>query len=111
MKRGEIWLANMNPVIGNETSGTRPVVIVSTDEYNDLPFNLVMVCPLTSKDKQYKTRIALKSGQTGLTKDSWIKTEELKTISIKRLMHKIGDLTPDVLKEITEFIKIYLKMY
>ncbi|MHB1276683.1 MAG: type II toxin-antitoxin system PemK/MazF family toxin [Candidatus Humimicrobiaceae bacterium] len=111
MRRGELWLANMDPVVGNETSGSRPVVIISSDEYNQLSFQLVIICPLTSKFKPYKSRIALKNGQAGLNKDSWIKTEEVKTISIKRLIRKMGDLSPDTLDQITQYIKIYLKIY
>jgi mRNA interferase MazF len=111
MRRGELWLADMDPVVGSETSGSRPIVIMSSDEYNQLPFQLVIICPLTSKLKPYKSRIAIKRGLAGLDKDSWIKTEEVKTISVKRLKHKIGDLPSDVLEQITHYIKIYLKIY
>ena len=111
MKRGELWLANMNPVIGNETSGVRPVLIISTDEYNLLPFKLLIICPLTSKNKPYNSRIHIKRGTSGLVKDSWIKTEEIKTISNERLINKLGDVPQEILDMVTQLIKIYVKIY
>ncbi len=68
MKQGEIWYADLNPTKGSEQQGARPVVVISGDVLNThLP--IVIVCPLTTKIKNYKGNIILDPDQnTGLSK-------------------------------------------
>ena len=93
MKQCEIWYADLNPVRGNEQKGFRPVVIISGNMLNQyLP--VVIVCPLTSKIKNYKGNIILKpDDENGLTEPSEIMIFHIRSISKERLIRKIGVIT------------------
>lgn len=93
MKQCEIWYADLNPVRGSEQQGFRPVVIISGNMLNHyLP--VVIVCPLTSKIKNYKGNIILKPDEeNGLTEPSEIMIFHIRSISKERLVRKIGEIT------------------
>ncbi len=93
MKQCEIWYADLNPVRGSEQQGFRPVVIVSGNLLNQyLP--VVIVCPLTSKIKNYKGNIVLDPDEgNGLTEPSEIMIFHIRSISKERLVRKIGEIT------------------
>jgi mRNA interferase MazF len=93
MKQCEIWYADLNPVRGSEQQGLRPVVIISGNMLNQyLP--VVIVCPLTSKIKNYKGNIILKpDDENGLTEPSEIMIFHIRSISKERLIRKIGVIT------------------
>ena len=88
--QGEIWLANLNPLIGREQSGLRPVVIVSGNMLNKhMP--LVFAVPLTTKVNNYKGNPVLVPDEgNGLTKESEILVFQIRTISQHRLEKRIG---------------------
>lgn len=100
MKQGEIWYADLNPVKGSEQKGQRPVAIVSGNMLNTyLP--LVIVCPLTSKIKNYKGNPVLKPGKrNGLKQRSEIMVFQIRSISKERLIIKIGNITDKELSEL-----------
>lgn len=93
MKQNEIWLANLNPGEGSEQKGLRPVVIISGNMLNQyLP--VVIVCPLTTKIKNYKGNLVLfPDSQNGLSEPSEILTFHIRSVSKDRLITKIGSIT------------------
>ena len=93
MKQCDIWYADLNPVRGSEQQGFRPVVIISGNMLNQyLP--VVIVCPLTSKIKNYKGNIVLEPDEeNGLTEPSEIMIFHIHSISKERLVRKIGEIT------------------
>jgi mRNA interferase MazF len=93
MKQNEIWLANLNPGEGSEQKGLRPVVIISGNMLNQyLP--VVIVCPLTSKIKNYKGNLVLSPDrQNGLSEPSEVLTFHIRSVSKDRLISKIGSIT------------------
>ncbi len=100
MKQCEIWYADLNPVRGSEQQGFRPVVIISGNMLNHyLP--IVIVCPLTSKIKNYKGNIILEPDEeNGLTEPSEIMIFHIRSISKERLVRKIGEITGGVLADL-----------
>ena len=64
--RGEVWNVNLDPVRGHEQGGGRPAVIVSVDQFNQGPSGLVIVVPITSKDKNIRSQVAIEAGEGGL---------------------------------------------
>ncbi|MDB4303865.1 type II toxin-antitoxin system PemK/MazF family toxin, partial [Desulfosarcina sp.] len=89
----EIWYADLNPVRGSEQKGHRPVVIVSGNMLNTY-LNIVIVCPLTTKIKEYKGNIILKPNkQNGLAKKSEVLTFHVRSISKDRLVKMIGTIS------------------
>ena len=93
MNQREIWQANLNPWKGSEQAGFRPVVIVSGDLMNQY-LNVVIVCPLTSKLKNYKGHVILQpTEQNGLTEASEILNIHVRSISKDRLVKRLGSIT------------------
>jgi mRNA interferase MazF len=94
MKQGEIWMADLNPVVGSGQKGIRPVVIISGNAMN-CNSGISIVCPLTSKVKNYAGCLVLaKDDLNGLELDSEVITFQVRTVSHGRLIRKIGSLTP-----------------
>jgi mRNA interferase MazF len=104
MKQGEIWYADLSPVIGSEQAGKRPVVIISGNLLNEyLP--LVICMPLTTKIKGYKGNIILEpNAQNGLKQKSEVLSFHIRSISKNRLLAKTGNITADEI----ELLKKYL---
>ena len=92
IKRGEIYYADLSPVVGSEQGGVRPILIVQNDIGNKYS-PTVIVAAITSQINKAKlpTHIELKSGDFGLQKDSVILLEQLRTLDKKRLKEKVGD--------------------
>lgn len=100
MKQRDIYLADLNPVIGQEQRGTRPVVIISGNAMND-HLRVSIVCPLTSKIKRYAGCVVLiKDDVNNLEKDSEVITFQVRTIAQERLLRKIGEITKEQLEAV-----------
>ncbi|MBU0577003.1 type II toxin-antitoxin system PemK/MazF family toxin [Patescibacteria group bacterium] len=100
MNQKDIYWANLNPSKGKEQRGKRPVVIVSgkTMVRN---FDVLIVCPISSKIKNYIGCVSLKPSKlNGLKHNSEIITFQIRTVSKDRLTKKIGTITDDELKSI-----------
>ncbi len=93
MKQAEIWYADLNPIKDNEQAGYRPVVIISGNLLNKY-MKIVIVCPLTTKIKNYKGNLVLKpTKQNGLDNTSEILVFHVRSVSKNRLVKKIGKIT------------------
>lgn len=109
MRQREIWLADLNPVKGSEQRGIRPVVIVSGNTMND-NLEICIVCPLSSKIKNYAGCVVLKPDNTnGLDMDSEIITFQIRTISGHRLLRKLGEITKNQLDGVKKGLNEILK--
>ncbi len=108
--RGEIWLANLNPVRGREQAGFRPCLVISVDQFNHGPAELVIVVPITSKNKSIPLHIEISGKETGLDLKSYIKSEDIRSISRDRLEKRIGRVSEEVMCQVLELIKILLNI-
>ena len=93
VKRGDIFYADLSPVVGSEQGGTRPVLIVQNDTGNKHS-PTVIAAAITSQTGKARlpTHISIAGGSVGLTKDSIILLEQIRTIDKKRLREHIGRL-------------------
>lgn len=93
VKRGDIFYADLSPVVGSEQGGIRPVIVVQNDVGNKYS-PTVIVAAITSKINKAKmpTHIEIEGEKHGLTKDSVILAEQIRTIDKRRLKEKIGRL-------------------
>lgn len=91
MKEGKIFVANLNPTKGHEQSGIRPVVIVSVEKFNTSFLDLVMVCPLTTRERSFATHVKVEN--INLKSKSYVKCEDLRSISKERLIKELGSLS------------------
>jgi len=111
IKRGEVYLASLDPVIGREMSKTRPVVIVSNDKNNEFS-GTVTVLPITSQNLQsiYPFEVFLSKGDANLPKNSKVKANQIRTLDKNRLVKNIGLLDARKLNAIEKAIKIHLAL-
>ena len=92
----EIWLTDLDPIEGFEQGGKRPVLIISGNAMNSKS-GLVIICPLTTKIKNYVGNIVIEPDKTnGLQSLSEILTFQVRTVSSSRLIKKIGIVTNEV---------------
>ncbi len=100
MKQREIWLADLNPVKGSEQNGIRPVVVISGNAMNN-NLLIAIVCPLSTKVKNYAGCLVLKKDAiNGLTMDSEVITFQIRTLAGERFLTRLGEITDDQLKKI-----------
>ena len=109
VKRGDIFYADLSPVIGSEQGGIRPVLIVQNDVGNKYS-PTVIAAAITSQINKAKmpTHIELDAAAYGLAKDSVILMEQVRTIDKKRLREKIGRLDDAVMERVNEALAISL---
>lgn len=109
VRRGEIYYADLSPVVGSEQGGVRPVLIVQNDIGNKYS-PTVIVAAITSQINKAKlpTHVELSSSEYGLPKDSVILLEQIRTIDKKRLREKICTLSSEVMEKVNEALQISL---
>lgn len=108
--RGEIWSVDLNPTRGHEQAGKRPALIVSTDPFNHGPASLVVVVPLTSQDKGLPLHVAVVPPEGGLKQPSFIKCEDVRSISQERLAHRWGKVSPKTLAAVASRLRLLLEL-
>lgn len=112
IKRGEIYFANLNPYMGSEQGGIRPVLIIQNNMGNKYS-PTVIVCSITAKLKKAKvpTHVEIRADEKcGLNENSIILLEQIKTIDKKRLLHKAGEIDSNVLQKVNDALKISLNL-
>lgn len=109
VRRGEIYYADLSPVVGSEQGGVRPVLIVQNDIGNKYS-PTVIVAAITSQINKAKLpiHVELSASEYGLPKDSVILLEQIRTIDKKRLREKICMLSPEVMEKVNEALQISL---
>ena len=111
IKRGDIFYADLRPVVGSEQGGIRPVLIIQNDTGNR--HSPTVICAaITSKKNNTKlpTHVELDAGHYELVKDSVILLEQVRTIDKKRLKEKVCHLDCDILKKVDEALLISLEL-
>jgi mRNA interferase MazF len=93
IKRGEVWLAELNPIRGSEQAGTRPVLILQNNSINRFT-NTFLAIPLTTNLRRASlpTCVLLSEGEGGLVKDSVALCHQLRVLDKSRLMRRLGSV-------------------
>jgi mRNA interferase MazF len=109
-KRFEIWLVNWNPARGSEQEGIRPALVVQTDAGNtNLNYPNTIVLALSTKGREIPFHIKIEpSTINGLKDISFVKCEQILTISKERLQEKIGILETNYTEEVEKALKLVL---
>jgi mRNA interferase MazF len=108
LTRGEIWLVDLNPVRGHEQAGKRPCLIISVDLFNQGASGLVVVIPITSKAKNIPFHVEINPPEGGLKIQSFIKCEDVRSISVERLEKCWGAISPEIMTEVEDRLKILM---
>ncbi len=98
--RGDIFLADLQPVRGHEQGGTRRVLIVSNEEFNKSETVIAMAITTQYQCAGYPLTFKLDSDITG--KEAWIKISQIRTLASERLMRRVGHAGPDVVDKAIE---------
>jgi mRNA interferase MazF len=108
--RGEIWSVDLDPVRGHVQAGTRPALVVSVDEFNEGPADLVVVLPITTKEKGIPFHLRLDPPEGGLKATSFIKCEDVRSVSKERLVRRFGKVSPRAIADVEFRLRVLLKL-
>ena len=107
VKRGDIYYADLSPVVGSEQGGVRPVLIIQNDIGNKYS-PTVIATAITSQINKAKmpTHIEIDANEYGLSKDSVVLAEQIRTIDKQRLKEKIGHLDDRLMNQVNMALEI-----
>jgi len=95
-----VWLVNLDPTVGSEIRKTRPALVISPDEMNDV-LSTVIIAPMTTKVRGWPTRVKVSfQGKVGE-----IALDQLRTIDKRRLVKQLGKVEPSVILEVKRVLK------
>lgn len=108
---GDIYDVDLDPVVGSETGKRRPALIVSNDVNNEYS-ETVTVLPITGQPakREYPFEVFVPKGVAGLTSDSRIKANQVRTLDKSRLVRLRGSLPPQYLPKVERALKIHLNL-
>jgi mRNA interferase MazF len=109
MKRGEVWLANLNPTQGSEQTGIRPVIIFQNDIVSQFSTTTIAI-PLTTNQRRASLPICLSisQGDGGLTQDSVALCFQIRVLDKTRLIRKLGQLNSETIIQLEEVVLLTL---
>jgi mRNA interferase MazF len=91
-QRGDVWLVDFGTPVGHEQGFRRLAVVLSADRMNSSRAGLVIVVPITRSRRGLPSHVELYAEQTGLRETSYAKGEDIKSVSVDRLVHRLGDV-------------------
>jgi mRNA interferase MazF len=109
IRRGEVWLADLNPSRGHEQTGQRPVLVVSADPFNQSPAGLVIAVPFTTRNRGIPTHVEVRPPDGGLRDLSFAMCEQLRALAADRLASRpFGSASPAVMRAVEDRLRLLL---
>lgn len=109
-RRGEVWLVDFGVPVGREGGYVRPAVVVSSDMLNAGPGGVVVVVPTTSSHRGLPIHVEIEPGESGLDSVSYAKCEDVKSVSVERMVHRFGVVSPEILHRIRRTLRYVLEL-
>jgi mRNA interferase MazF len=109
-RRGEVWLIDFGEPVGREQAGMRAAVVVSTNALNEGPAGVILVVPVTSARRDLPSHIEIEPGESGLDHSSYAKCEDVKSVSERRLIDRLGVVGPAPLFDIGRVLRYLLEL-
>lgn len=107
VRRGEIYYADLSPVVGSEQGGIRPVLIIQNDVGNRYSPTVIAAAITSQREKaKLPTHISLTASSCGLSKDSIILLEQIRTIDKQRLKERMGEIPQEAMKQVDYALEI-----
>lgn len=103
--RGEVYYADLDPVVGREQGGRRPVLVVSVDDFNAGAAELVMVVPLTTRRRRIASRVTVEPPEGGVSRTSQVRCEDIRAISKRRLGGRLGAVSRPTLAQVEHILR------
>jgi mRNA interferase MazF len=108
MITGNVLLVDLNPVVGREQGGRRPVVVVSNRQYSVIP-GLFLAIPLTTTDRGLRHHVAIPASETtGLNRDSYAMPEQIRALAIGRIRRQLGILDDATINKISRYLHLFV---
>jgi len=109
VKRGDIFYADLSPVVGSEQGGIRPVLVIQNDIGNKYSPTIIIAAITSRIDKaKLPTHVEINAPEYGLPRDSVVLLEQVRTIDKKRLREKVGRFGEEMMENVDECLKISL---
>lgn len=110
--RGDLYSACLDPVVGSEQGGVRPVLVIQNDVGNRYSPTVIVVAVTGQQNKTHlPTHVSVPAGENGLMKDSVVLAEQIRTLDKRRLRDKIGSVSPEVMAKVTQALRVSLGIY
>ncbi|MEW5866497.1 MAG: type II toxin-antitoxin system PemK/MazF family toxin [Bacillota bacterium] len=106
--RGDVWLVTLDPARGHEQAGRRPGLVVSVDLFNHGPAGLVVVLPITTREKGIPFHVELSPSEGGLSERSFVKCEDIRSVSKERLSTRLGAVSSVTMTAVEDRLRILL---
>jgi len=106
--RGEVWWVALDPTRGHEQAGQRPALVISVDTFNHGPAGLVVVLPLTTRDRGVALHVRVSPPDGGLEHPSVILCDHIRCIAQERLTKRLGTVSPQTLGQVEDRLRILL---
>ena len=108
--RGEVWLCELDRGRGHEQTGTRPVLVVSDDEFGAGPSGMAVVVPLTRTERGNWLHVRIVRGDGGTRADSVARTDQIRAIARARLIKRWGSVAPSTMTLVDERLRVLLDL-
>ena len=106
LARGAVIWADLDPTLGREQSGTRPALVVSSDDYLGSVRDLVVVLPITTTDRGWPHHVRVDGSR--LTRPSFAMTEQPRTLALERVARSAGQASDDTMREVDRWLGDFL---
>ena len=108
--RGEVWTVNLDPTRGHEQAGTRPALVVSSDQFNHGPAGLVVVVPMTTTERGIPLHVRIDLPEGGVRRTSFAKCEDVRSVSSRRLGKRWGIVQSSTMSIVADRLRILLEL-
>lgn len=108
--RGEVWIADLNPVRGREQAGRRPVLVISEDLFNQGPAGLAIVLPMTSTIRNVPSHVPVSPPEGGVKNRTAILCEGVRSLSVERLVQRWGAVSRQTMAAVEDRLRILLRL-
>jgi mRNA interferase MazF len=106
--RGDVWDLDLDPIKGHEQAGSRPALILSVDQFNEGPADLVVIVPLTLTQRNIRWHVSVRPPEGGLAAESFIQCENVRSVSKVRFKRRRGRVSPATLEKVEDRVRILL---
>ena len=107
---GEVWFVSLDPTLGHEQSGTRPALVLSVTRFNEGPAGLVIVAPMTARDRGVPLHVCIDPPEGGLSMPSFVLCEAVRSISKSRLVRKLGVVSAEKLGVVKDRLRVLMDL-
>jgi mRNA interferase MazF len=109
--RGEIWWADLDPIKGHEQGGRRPVLVVSTNYFNNGPADVVLVIPLTRTDRRIPIHVPIQPPEGGVAARSLILCDALRSVAKERLGDRpLGSVSTQTMQRVESILRLLMDL-